>query len=169
MTNQSVTLRLLDKADREILKLPRSVKGAIYDFQHKFKNNPGSTGLQLKQLKGHEKLWSARVNDEYRALLLRLADEDWLIVSVKHRKDVYEHLDRLAYSVNRITGGIEYVDLQVVEESLLAAQAASTPPAAATAAPEQAPVRNPHPGKRPPRRTCRCSLPGPSSSSRTSV
>ncbi|MGW3823133.1 UvrD-helicase domain-containing protein [Streptomyces sp. NPDC005071] len=129
MTTQSVTLRLLDKADREILKLPRSVKGAIYDFQHKFKNNPGSTGLQLKQLKGHDKLWSARVNDEYRALLLRLADDDWLIVSVKHRKDVYEHLDRLAYSVNRITGGIEYVDLQVVEESLLAARAATTPPA----------------------------------------
>ncbi|WP_326815374.1 UvrD-helicase domain-containing protein [Streptomyces sp. NBC_01763] len=129
MTNQSVTLRLLDKADREILKLPRSVKGAIYDFQHKFKNNPGSTGLQLKQLKGHEKLWSARVNDEYRALLLRLADDDWLIVSVKHRKDVYEHLDRLAYSVNRITGGIEYVDLQVVEESMLAARAATALPA----------------------------------------
>ncbi|MGW8801035.1 UvrD-helicase domain-containing protein [Streptomyces sp. NPDC055775] len=129
MTNQSVTLRLLDKADREILKLPRSVKGAIYDFQHKFKNNPGSTGLQLKQLKGHDKLWSARVNDEYRALLLRLADDDWLIVSVKHRKDVYEHLDRLAYSVNRITGGIEYVDLQVVEESMLAARAATALPA----------------------------------------
>ncbi|MFJ8449573.1 UvrD-helicase domain-containing protein [[Kitasatospora] papulosa] len=146
MTIQSVTLRLLDKADREILKLPRSVKGAIYDFQHKFKNNPGSTGLQLKQLKGHDKLWSARVNDEYRALLLRLADEDWLIVSVKHRKDVYEHLDRLAYSVNRITGGIEYVDLQVVEESVLAARAATAPPAAAaTAAPEPAPRVEPVP------------------------
>src|SRR5690242_8342196 len=117
MTTTSVTLRLLDKADKEILKLPRAVKGALYDFQHKFRANPQATGLQLKQLKqptGAGKLWSARVNDEYRALLLRLADNDWLIVSVKHRKEAY---DRLAYGINQITGGIEYVDLEVVEES----------------------------------------------------
>ncbi|CAL9637886.1 hypothetical protein SUDANB15_06237 [Streptomyces sp. enrichment culture] len=39
MTGKNVTLRLLDKADKEILKLPRPAKGAIYDFQH----NWGST------------------------------------------------------------------------------------------------------------------------------
>ncbi|MFC5214727.1 UvrD-helicase domain-containing protein [Streptomyces coerulescens] len=119
MNNASVTLRLLDKADKEILKLPRAVKGALYDFQHKFKTNPQATGLQLKQLKGDSRLWSARVNDEYRALLLRLADTDWLIVSLKHRKEVYENLDRLSYGINQVTGAIEYVDLQVVEESVL--------------------------------------------------
>ncbi|MBO0518295.1 type II toxin-antitoxin system RelE family toxin, partial [Streptomyces beijiangensis] len=131
MTGKNVTLRLLDKADREILKLPRPVKGAIYDFQHKFKTNPDSAGLRLKQLQGHDKLHSARVNDEYRALLLRLAEDDWLIVSAKHRKDVYAHLDRLTYSVNRVTGGIEYVDLQVVQEEVLA------PAAPRTAAPAE--------------------------------
>ncbi|MEU2384901.1 UvrD-helicase domain-containing protein [Streptomyces sp. NPDC012461] len=135
MTGKNVTLRLLDKADREILKLPRPVKGAIYDFQHKFKTNPDSAGLRLKQLQGHDKLHSARVNDEYRALLLRLADDDWLIVSVKHRKDVYAHLDRLTYSVNRVTGGIEYVDLQVVQEEVLTPAAPQTAPPAEPARP----------------------------------
>ncbi|CAM5638391.1 UvrD-helicase domain-containing protein [Streptomyces canus] len=132
MNTASVTLRLLDKADKEILKLPRTVKGALYDFQHKFKANPQATGLQLKQLKGDSRLWSARVNDEYRALLLRLADSDWLIVSVKHRKEVYENLDRLSYGINHVTGGIEYVDLQVVEESVLR-RTAPAPPTAASA------------------------------------
>ncbi|MGQ5229434.1 UvrD-helicase domain-containing protein [Streptomyces sp. yara] len=142
MTGKNVTLRLLDKADREILKLPRPVKGAIYDFQHKFKTNPDSAGLRLKQLQGHDKLYSARVNDEYRALLLRLSDDNWLIVSVKHRKDVYAHLDRLTYSVNRVTGGIEYVDLQVVQEEVLesgtrhVAAPAEPAPSAAPALPE---------------------------------
>jgi superfamily I DNA/RNA helicase/mRNA-degrading endonuclease RelE of RelBE toxin-antitoxin system len=130
MNTVSVTLRLLDKADKEILKLPRTVKGALYDFQHKFKANPQATGLQLKQLKGDSRLWSARVNDDYRALLLRLADSDWLIVSVKHRKEVYENLDRLSYGINQVTGGIEYVDLQVVEESVLRRTAPAPPPAA---------------------------------------
>lgn len=146
MTGKNVTLRLLDKADREILKLPRPVKGAIYDFQHKFKTNPDSAGLRLKRLQGHDKLYSARVNDEYRALLLRLADDNWLIVSVKHRKDVYAHLDRLTYSVNRVTGGIEYVDLQTVQEEVLAPS--PTPPkapaeTAETARPEQAAAPKP--------------------------
>ncbi|WHX18582.1 AAA family ATPase [Streptomyces malaysiensis subsp. malaysiensis] len=116
MNTSGVTLRLLDKADKEILKLPRTVKGAFFDFQHKFKTNPHTAGLKLQQLKGDSRLWSARVNDEYRALLLRLAEDDWLIVSVKHRKDVY---DRLSYGVNQVTGGIEYVDLEVVEDSVL--------------------------------------------------
>ncbi|WCN04283.1 UvrD-helicase domain-containing protein [Streptomyces sp. M92] len=142
MTGKNVTLRLLDKADREILKLPRPVKGAIYDFQHKFKTNPDSAGLRLKQLQGHDKLHSARVNDEYRALLLRLADDDWLIVSVKHRKDVYAHLDRLTYSVNRVTGGIEYVDLQVVHESVLR-PAVPSPPAPPTEPVAPAPLAEP--------------------------
>ncbi|MFJ4863721.1 UvrD-helicase domain-containing protein [Streptomyces sp. NPDC088748] len=134
MNTSGVTLRLLDKADKEILKLPRTVKGAFFDFQHKFKANPHTTGLKLQQLKGDSRLWSARVSDDYRALLLRLADDDWLIVSVKHRKDVY---DRLSYGVNHVTGGIEYVDLEVVEESVLRRLPAAHP--APAAAPE--PVR----------------------------
>ncbi|MGW7356319.1 UvrD-helicase domain-containing protein [Streptomyces sp. NPDC054802] len=141
MGAENVTLRLLDKADKEILKLPRTVKGAIYDFQHKFKANPHSSGLRLKQLTGDTRLWSARVSDDYRALLLHLGDGDWLIVSVRHRKDVY---DRVAYGVNPVTGGIEYVDLQVVEESLAKRLLPKTPEApAAPARPAPAPVPAP--------------------------
>ncbi|MFD9584232.1 UvrD-helicase domain-containing protein [Streptomyces sp. NPDC059980] len=127
-----VTLRLLDKADKEILRLPRTVKGALFDFQHKFKENPRTPGLKLKQLKGDSRIWSARINDEYRTLLLRLAEDDWLIVSVKHRKEVY---DRLAYGINTVTGGIEYVDLQVVEDSVLRRIPPQEPPTAAPAVP----------------------------------
>lgn len=145
MNTTSVTLRLLDKADKEVLGLPRTIKGALYDFQHKFKTNPHATGLQLKQLKGDNRLWSARINDEYRALLLRLADEDWLIVSVKHRKEVYANLDRLAYGVNQITGGIEYVDLQIVEESVFRQAAPLRPAPAPTAPPQSEPQPQPNP------------------------
>ncbi|ROQ35006.1 AAA domain-containing protein [Streptomyces sp. PanSC19] len=140
MTASGVTLRLLDKADKEILKLPRTVKGAFFDFQHKFKANPHTTGLKLQQLKGDSRLWSARVSDDYRALLIRLAEDDWLIVSVKHRKDVY---DRLSAQVNQVTGGIEYVDLEVVEESVL--RRLPAPPAPAPAAPEATAPETPAP------------------------
>ncbi|MEK8145170.1 hypothetical protein NKH18_38510 [Streptomyces sp. M10(2022)] len=121
--NVGATLRLLDKADKEIVKLDRAIVGAVYKFQHEFRKNPEAPGFDLKPLKGHERLWSARVNREYRALLVRLGGNDWLLVSVKHRGHVHRNLDRFAYGINQITGAIEYVDLQVVEEDVLGAEA----------------------------------------------
>jgi superfamily I DNA/RNA helicase len=97
-----VTLRLLDKADREILKLDRSVKGAIYDFLHKFRRDPHTPGLQLKQLKG--------------------GDQEWLLLTVAHRRESYDDLEkyanRFAYDINPRTGAIEFVDIVAVQESI---------------------------------------------------
>ncbi|MFK0015469.1 UvrD-helicase domain-containing protein [Streptomyces sp. NPDC091027] len=126
------TLRLLDKADKEIVRLDRAIVGAVYKFLHDFRRNPESGGFDLKPLKGDRRLWSARVNREYRALLLHLGGNDWLLVSVKHRGHVHQNLDRLAYGINQVTGAIEYVDLQVVEDDVLrrvpeAAQVATPP------------------------------------------
>ncbi|RPF44981.1 UvrD-like helicase family protein [Streptomyces sp. Ag109_G2-6] len=130
------TLRLLDKADKEIVRLDRAIVGAVYKFLHDFRRNPESGGFDLKPLKGDRRLWSARVNREYRALLLHLGGNDWLLVSVKHRGHVHQNLDRLAYGINQITGAIEYVDLQVVEDDVLR-RAPETPQASTptTAAP----------------------------------
>lgn len=113
----SVHLRLLDKADKEILKLPRVVKGAIYEFQHKFRRDPSSPGLHLKQLKG-SRLHSARVTADYRALLLRVSGSEYLLVAVKHRGESYENLDRYVYQVNPVSGGIEFADIASIEDSV---------------------------------------------------
>ncbi|WP_433714887.1 UvrD-helicase domain-containing protein [Nocardia sp. CA-084685] len=112
------TLRMLDKAYNEVLKLPRAVKGAIYDFQHKFRENPESPGLQLKQVKGNSPLFSARVNLDYRALLLHAGNQDYVIVAIKPRQEVYDNLDRYAYQVNPVSGGIEFVDLVTAEATV---------------------------------------------------
>ncbi|MFJ5259401.1 UvrD-helicase domain-containing protein [Streptomyces sp. NPDC088387] len=114
-----VTLRLLEKTDREIVKLDRAIVGAVYKFQHDFRANPRHPGLRLKQLEGHDRLYSARVNADYRALLLHLSESEWLLVAVKHRGHVYENLDRLSYGINQITGSIDYVDLEIVESGVL--------------------------------------------------
>jgi superfamily I DNA/RNA helicase/mRNA-degrading endonuclease RelE of RelBE toxin-antitoxin system len=115
----SVQLRMLDKADKEILKLPRAVKGAIYEFQHKFRQDPSSPGLQFKQLKGDSRLYSARVTADYRALLLRVTGQEYLLVGVKPRGEAYDNLERYAYQVNPVSGGIEFVDVVHVEDTVL--------------------------------------------------
>jgi mRNA-degrading endonuclease RelE of RelBE toxin-antitoxin system len=130
----SVQLRLLDKADKEILKLPRSVKGAIYDFQRKFRDDPNSNGLQFKQLAGNSRLYSARVTSEYRALLLQVSGTEYLLVAVKPRGSVYENLDRYAFGVNPVSGGIEFID--IVDTTDAAARAAAPAAQQSPPAPE---------------------------------
>ena len=135
----SVQLRLLDKADKEILKLPRAVKGAIYDFQRKFREDPNSHGLQFKQLAGNSRLYSARVTADYRALLLQVSGTEYLLVAVKPRGSVYENLDRYAFGVNPVSGGIEFIDVVDSAGAVLSPGAAPAP-AAARPAPAASPM-----------------------------
>src|SRR3954449_1998227 len=105
--NSDVTLQVLDRAEKEILKLSRSDIGAVYEFMHKFRNNPDQPGLDLKTLHGDNRLMAARVKRDIRAILLRLGHSEYLLVGVEHRSSAYDDLDRYAYRINRITGGIE--------------------------------------------------------------
>ena len=101
-------LRLTEKADKDIDKLDRPVKGAMWDFMRKFRQDPSSPGLRFKQLKGDSRLYSARVSDDYRALMLHVKDDEYMLVTVKHRGESYDNLDRYAYQINQVTGGIDF-------------------------------------------------------------
>ncbi|OHV62898.1 UvrD-helicase domain-containing protein [Pseudofrankia sp. BMG5.36] len=124
-----VTLRILQRADKEILALPRVVKGAVYEFQSKFRADPNHPSMRFKQLKGGSRLYSARVGHDHRALLLHVGGSDYLLVSVKDRKDAYGDLEHYAYEINRVTGGIEVVDLSAVNDSLAGKLLAAKEPA----------------------------------------
>ncbi|WP_217223011.1 UvrD-helicase domain-containing protein [Streptomyces anulatus] len=114
-------LSLYEKAEQELYKLDRSVKGKFYDFSHRFRQNPDHPGLDLKPLKGDGRVYRAKIDQSYRALLAKIGidgdgHEKWLVVAVRHRKHVYEEL---SVAINRITGEIEFVDLSVVGQSVL--------------------------------------------------
>jgi mRNA-degrading endonuclease RelE of RelBE toxin-antitoxin system len=114
-------LSLYRKAEEEVYKLDRSVKAQFFDFCHLFRKDPHHSSLDTKKLKGESRIHRAKINQSYRALLAPVgvaADgiEEWLIVAVRHRKDVYEELQ---VAVNRVTGEIEFVDLSIVGDSAL--------------------------------------------------
>ena len=101
-------LRLTERADKDIDKLARPVKGAMWDFMRKFRQDPSSPGLRFKQLKADSRLYSARVSDDYRALMLHVKDDEYMLVTVKHRSESYDNMDRYAYQINQVTGGIDF-------------------------------------------------------------
>ena len=114
-------LSLYQKAEQELYKLDNSVKATFYNFCHRFREDPDHPGLDLKPLKGDSQVFRAKINQSYRALLAKAgvdADgkEHWLIVAVRHRKDVDEEL---SVAVNRVTGELEFVDLAVAGDSVL--------------------------------------------------
>src|SRR5690606_42079313 len=47
--NAGATLRMLDRADREVMQLSRADIGAVYEFMHKFRRNPQNPGLQRSE------------------------------------------------------------------------------------------------------------------------
>ncbi|MFG3689572.1 UvrD-helicase domain-containing protein [Micromonospora sp. NPDC047740] len=138
-SQRPVILQILDRADKEILALSRADAGAVYNFQSKFRQNPQAHGLRLKQLKG-SRLYSARVTDAYRAILLNVGERHFLLVSVRHRSDVYDDLDRYSYQINRVTGGIEVIDLAAVGDSIVGRLLPAGDPAAVPEKPVKAPA-----------------------------
>lgn len=111
-------LRLTEKADKEIDKLDRSVKGAMWDFMRKFRQDPTSPGLRFKQLKGDSRLYSARVTDDYRALMLHVKDDEYLLAGVKHLSESYDNPERYAYQINQVTGGIDFYDMASLSDAV---------------------------------------------------
>jgi superfamily I DNA/RNA helicase/mRNA-degrading endonuclease RelE of RelBE toxin-antitoxin system len=121
-------LRLTEKADKEIDKLDRSVKGAMWDFMRKFRQDPANPGLRFKQLKGDSRLYSARVTDDYRALMLHVKDNEYMLVTVKHRSESYDNPDRYAYQINQVTGGIDFIDMASLTGTVKPPAPAGPPP-----------------------------------------
>ncbi|WP_406310942.1 UvrD-helicase domain-containing protein [Streptomyces thermoviolaceus] len=146
-------LSLYQKAENELYRMDSSVKTKFYDFCHQFRRDPDHPSLDLKPLKGDGRIFRAKIDRSYRALLARAgvgADgvQQWLIVAVRHRKDVYEEL---SVAINRITGEIEFVDLGVVGQSVLQrAGLKLTPAPDEQAAPAAEPTPAPVVADRPP-------------------
>ncbi|MEV5367584.1 UvrD-helicase domain-containing protein [Streptomyces cellulosae] len=142
-------LSLYQKAEQELYKLDRSVKGKFYDFCHRFREDPDHPGLDLKPLKGDGRVFRAKVDQSYRALLARAGvddkgQENWLVIAVRHRKHVYEEL---SVAINRVTGEIEFVDLSVVGESVLRRAGVTLTPTEPE--PRPAPQPEPEPAREP--------------------
>lgn len=57
--------------------LPRQIRRAAAIAYRQWKENAAHPGLRFKELEGHPGTWTARINDDYRAICKKLPD-GWL-------------------------------------------------------------------------------------------
>ncbi|MCG7578807.1 UvrD-helicase domain-containing protein [Mycolicibacterium sp. OfavD-34-C] len=110
------TVLMHDLFENSYNELDGSVKGRVLSFMVKLQQDPDATGLDFKRPKGagSKHVRTARVNDNYRAVLVNAgADDDnstlWL-VAVKKHDDAYKFAETLTLQVNEKTGAAELYD-----------------------------------------------------------
>src|SRR5699024_10901304 len=68
---------------------------------------------------------TARVNDNFRAVLIELPESNgYVLVAVKPHDDAYTYAERLRFGVNEVTGALEVVDEAALHEAV---EQAATP------------------------------------------
>jgi len=112
--NDRVTVAFADNFLTSFANLPRQIQVKVTDFINKFRNNPKSSSIHMEKLKNakDEKLFSARINDEYRAILA-IEEETgvYLVLWVDHHDEAYEWARRKKCLINKELGSIQVFDV----------------------------------------------------------
>ncbi|PJM92034.1 UvrD-helicase domain-containing protein [Streptomyces sp. CB01373] len=93
--------------------LDGSVQPQVLQFIMKMQRDPDSNGLNLKPPKGakDKRVRTARVTDNYRAVLMHYADRIYYLVAVLPHDDAYDFAANILFDINKVTGGIELINL----------------------------------------------------------
>lgn len=104
--------------------LDGSIRSRVLTFMVKLQQDPEATGLDFKKPKGagSQHVRTARVNDQYRAVLLAAGEDTdastLYLVAVKKHDDAYEYANKLTLQVNPRTGAAELFDAVALEEAV---------------------------------------------------
>lgn len=114
MTESHEAVLSMDRgATRKLAKLDRNIYARFMDFQKKFCANMNQPGLRLKRLQGDRRLWSARVTDDYRAILYEISRAHFMLFDVVPRQSAYDGIERrYSAAVNEVTGAFEVTDFE---------------------------------------------------------
>ncbi|GLZ60945.1 UvrD-helicase domain-containing protein [Micromonospora sp. NBRC 107095] len=116
-----VNVLFADTFDKAYQALDATIQRRVVDFMLKLRRDPDARGLDLKQPHGprDKRVWTARVNDNFRAVLWRPDSETFYLASIKPHDDAYTYAAQTVWNVNKVTGGVEFYDHGAVEEILI--------------------------------------------------
>ncbi|MGW2172158.1 UvrD-helicase domain-containing protein [Streptomyces sp. NPDC001705] len=100
--------------------LDGAVQAQVLQFIMKMQRDPDANGLNLKPPKGgrDKRVRTARINDNFRAVLMHYADRIYYLVAVLPHDDAYTLASHIIFDINKVTGGVELINLASVEGTL---------------------------------------------------
>ncbi|MFN8075129.1 MAG: 3'-5' exonuclease [Kineosporiaceae bacterium] len=99
---------------RNLERLDRGVKAKAWDFVTKLSAEPDGTGLDLKlpASPADRRVRTARVNDQYRAVLFVVGDgrgPDYVLATILNHDDAYDFASSVVMQVNAGSGAVELI------------------------------------------------------------
>ncbi|WP_256787977.1 UvrD-helicase domain-containing protein [Frankia sp. AvcI1] len=126
----TVSVILSDLFQASYDALDGSIKTRVMDFLMKLQRAPDTPGLDLKQPKGaiDRRVRTARVNDNFRAVLLELPKSaGFVLAAVKPHDDAYTFASHVRFGINEVTGALELTDTLALSEATATAVAHPVP------------------------------------------
>ena len=104
---------------RSLLELPKKAQKHATTFLTKFQANPRSFGINLERIANaaDEKLYSARIDQRYRAIIaFQKSSNVYVLLYVGDHDDAYKWAETKRISVNPNTRAIQLYDMAPQEE-----------------------------------------------------
>ncbi len=89
----------------------------VSEFMQKFRAHPESPGLHVEPIQSarDKKLYSARIDQAYRAVLAKPNPNVYVLMWVDHHDDAYRWAERRQIAVNPETGAVQMWDIEAVQ------------------------------------------------------
>lgn len=106
-----------DRFTKRCAQLEPTLKKQVLEMMAKVQQDPASNGARLKPLTNSRdrRVRTARVTDNYRAVLMHPGGETYYLVEVLPHDDALAYATNVEFSVNPVHGGVEYIDRSAVE------------------------------------------------------
>ena len=121
---QDVKVVIGDTFLESFARLPSQAQKHTSDFLVKFRSNPTSAAIHYEKIasKLDKKVWSVRVDDTYRGIVIREEETGvFMLIWVDHHDEAYKWAARKRCNINPFTGTIQLYTVQEIVETVKAA------------------------------------------------
>ncbi|ULR90339.1 UvrD-helicase domain-containing protein [Comamonas sp. B21-038] len=111
----------------QLSKLPKNVQSKVMQWTIKFQVDPKSPGINYENILGARdaNLKSVRLDSDWRGIVFKPSSGDvYVLLYVAHHDDAYRWAENRKLAVNPVTGAMQMVLIQSVEEAAPADEAA---------------------------------------------
>lgn len=101
-----------------VIALPKAIQNKVVEFQKKFRENPTTNGMHVERIAQFkdDALRTARINDNYRAIIGVLGNDNYCLVYVGTHEDAYNWGKRKRFIWNDHTQSCQLVNVLEVDD-----------------------------------------------------